>query len=345
MGCFKSKPREPETLVLGMVGLPRSGKSTLAKQLKFIHVGPNALSAEDLENFAEETRFNLYTGVQTLIKELTSEDQNLKNIKNRSNRKFAKEFLCLSFLEFKSQLGAEKAASITELWNDKGIKEWVAEYGVEEIDRESQLSYVISQLPRILMPDYLPNEGDCVRARQRTTGLSIVEYTTKDPRLNWKLVDMGGQNSERRKWQYGLKDAKGVIFCIALDEFDRQSDTEGCSILEDAANTFQSVATSSISEGKIVFLFLNKTDLFFIKRRKMEKIFEDYDGGKDYDAALRYIKDKVLSKLDDITKKQIYVYDSCALDKKNVQKVFDDVMRTVHKNRLHSSGLLDKDNH
>jgi len=269
MGCGGTKPKVAETLFLAMVGLPRSGKSTLAKQLKFIHVGTSAFSVEDLQNFAEETRFNLYKGVLLLIKEMEEQDPDLKTIKNRDNRKYAKEFVTLSFAEFKAQLSEEMGDSLTALWGDKGVKEWVAIHGVEDIDREAQLTYVISQVPRILFPDYVPSEDDCIRARQRTTGLSVVEYTTADPYLHWKLIDMGGQPSERKKWEHGIKDANGVIFCIALDEFDRQSDTsKELNILDEAATLFEEVATSCLSHGKSVFLFLNKNDLFFTKLRK-----------------------------------------------------------------------------
>jgi len=346
MGCIKSKEQvETRSLILSMVGLPGSGKSTLAKQLKLIQVGPNAFSTEELENFAEETRYNLFNGVQSLVKNIKKKDAKLKRIKNSENRKYAEEFTALSFPDYKEILGEEMANHLIKLWNDKGIKEWVAEYGVEEYERESQLTYVMSQLPRILMPNYLPTEDDCIRARQRTTGLSIVEYTTRDPKMNWKLIDMGGQKSERRKWQFGLRGSTGVIFCIALDEFDRESETEGVSVIEEATDLFKQVATTSLQEGddKTVFLFLNKKDLFFIKLRKMEKTFKDYKGGKDYSAALEYIKDKFLSKLDDRIKKKIHVHESCALDKGNVKKIFDRVMRTVHENSLQASGLIDKD--
>jgi hypothetical protein len=35
-----------------------------------------------------------------------------------------------------------------------------------------------------------------------------------------RVVDVGGQRNERRKWLHCFQDVKAIIFCVALSEYD-----------------------------------------------------------------------------------------------------------------------------
>lgn len=58
--------------------------------------------------------------------------------------------------------------------------------------------YYLSELTRIGKPDWIPTDQDILRSRQRTTGIVETDFTVDG--INFRLVDVGGQRTERKKW-------------------------------------------------------------------------------------------------------------------------------------------------
>ena len=88
--------------------------------------------------------------------------------------------------------------------------------------------YFLSSLDRIGCVDYVPTQNDVIHLRIPTTG--IVEYVIGIPyrkeRIQLRIVDVGGQKTERRNWIHCFDDVKTVIFLAALSEFDRASEDD-----------------------------------------------------------------------------------------------------------------------
>lgn len=55
-----------------------------------------------------------------------------------------------------------------------------------------------SDLERLFRPDYTPSRDDILRVRTKTTGISETRFEIRD--MVFRLFDVGGQRSERRKW-------------------------------------------------------------------------------------------------------------------------------------------------
>lgn len=53
-------------------------------------------------------------------------------------------------------------------------------------------------IDRFMSPSYIPSQADVLRARVRSTGIEEAEFTFED--ICFRMVDVGGQRSERRKW-------------------------------------------------------------------------------------------------------------------------------------------------
>ena len=88
-----------------------------------------------------------------------------------------------------------KVPMISEIWRDRGIQH------AYDRRREYQLSdsthYFLTDLDRISQSGYFPSDQDMLRVRVPTTG--ILEYPFDLESIVFRMVDVGGQKSERRK--------------------------------------------------------------------------------------------------------------------------------------------------
>ena len=109
------------------------------------------------------------------------------------------------------------ADSIRGLWKDPAVKEAVAR------SREFQLNdsavYYFNAIDRMAAPNYMPTDQDILRSRVKTTG--ITETTFKVGELTYKLFDVGGQRSERKKWIHCFENVTALVFLVSLSEYDQ----------------------------------------------------------------------------------------------------------------------------
>ncbi|KAG6899867.1 Guanine nucleotide-binding protein subunit alpha [Termitomyces sp. T159_Od127] len=183
--------------------------------------------------------------------------------------------------------------AIRALWRDPAIKEAVSR------SREFQLNdsaiYYFNAIDRMSAPKYLPTDQDILRSRVKTTG--ITETTFKVGELTYKLFDVGGQRSERKKWIHCFENVTALVFLVSLSEYDQMLyEDESINRMQEALTLFDSICNSRWFVKTSIILFLNKIDLFAEKlpRSPLSEYFPDFTGGDDYDAACKYLLHRYL---------------------------------------------------
>lgn len=76
-----------------------------------------------------------------------------------------------------------------------------------------------NSLDRIFTPGWLPNNQDMLHSRLRTTG--ITETLFELGQINFRMMDVGGQRSERKKWIHCFEGVQCLLFMVALSGYDQ----------------------------------------------------------------------------------------------------------------------------
>ncbi|KAJ3592862.1 hypothetical protein NHX12_005200 [Muraenolepis orangiensis] len=186
---------------------------------------------------------------------------------------------------------------------------------------------------------WIPTEQDILRTRVKTTGIVETHFTFKN--LHFRLFDVGGQRSERKKWIHCFEDVTAIIFCVALSGYDQVlHEDETTNRMHESLMLFDSICNNKFFIDTSIILFLNKKDLFAekIKKSPLSICFPEYTGANTYDDATAYIQVQFESK-NRSPNKEIYCHLTCATDTGNIQVVFDAVTDIIIANNLRGCGL------
>jgi len=76
----------------------------------------------------------------------------------------------------------------------------------------------MTDIRRLWTRDYLPTDQDILRARLRTTGISETVFDIGN--LVYRMFDVGGQRSERKKWIHVFDNVQAILFLVAISAYD-----------------------------------------------------------------------------------------------------------------------------
>jgi len=271
------------------------------------------------EKEKKEYKLVVHQNVLQCITSLLEACKNLFNYRlSKANRKAAEAITDCNGLELTEEL----AEYINMLWNDKSIQKSFARSS--EFQLLDSCEYYISNLERLAKKDYIPTEQDILRSRAKTTG--VTELIFEIEHTKFRLVDVGGQRSERKKWIHCFQDVTAVIFCVAMSEYDlRLYEDERVRRVDEAIKLFDEICNSEWFISTSMILFLNKSDIFKekIKRVSLQTYYPEYDGGPDMEKAAAFLQAKFVALNKNPTKKQIYPQITCATDTNNITFVFN----------------------
>ncbi|XDV53999.1 hypothetical protein PO909_022380 [Leuciscus waleckii] len=163
--------------------------STIVKQMKIIHSG--GFNLEACKEYKPLILYNAIDSLTRIIRALAT----LKIDFHNPDRAYdaVQLFALTGPAESKGEITPELLGVMKRLWADPGVQECFCrsnEYHLEDI----------------------------LRSRDMTTGIVENKFTFKE--LTFKMVDVGGQRSERKKWIHCFEGVTAIIFCVELSGYD-----------------------------------------------------------------------------------------------------------------------------
>ncbi|CAB1318070.1 unnamed protein product [Coregonus sp. 'balchen'] len=305
----------------------RRDKKESYRELKLLLLG---YSDADKQLFTRLVYQNIVNAVQNMIQAMKTLRIDFKDHQNISHA----DRLSRVKADLVTILEPWQVDAIRRLWSDQGIQKCY------ERRREYQLSdstkYYLSDLDRIAAPSYLPTLQDILRVRVPTTG--IIEYPFDLKTVIFRLVDVGGQRSERRKWIHCFERVTSIIFLVALSEYDQVLyESANVNRLEESKALFTTIITYPWFQESSIILFLNKTDL--LEEKILHSNLVDYfPAFTDAESAKKFILN--MYKEQHIGRhKAMYNHFTCATDTENIRVVFKAVKDTVFQENLDKFNL------
>ncbi|KAI5476777.1 Guanine nucleotide-binding protein subunit alpha [Pseudohyphozyma bogoriensis] len=232
----------------------------------------------------------------------------------------------------------EVTNALLRLWNDPAVRRAMDFKKLFQLNDSAE--YFFDSITRTTAPGFIPTEDDIIRARVRTTG--IIETTFKVGKLKYRIFDVGGQRSERRKWINVFEGVDVLLFLVAISEYDQKlyEDQDQSRLLE-AITVFSSVSNSRWFSRSTLILFLNKIDLFREKLPKssLSECFPAFTGNDlSYEDASQWMLAEFRSQY--TQPRPLYHHFTCATDTATIQVVINALSDNITRELINASGLV-----
>ncbi|XP_028288697.1 guanine nucleotide-binding protein G(olf) subunit alpha-like [Parambassis ranga] len=335
-----------------LLGAGESGKSTIVKQMRILHV--DGFNDEEKQEKAQDIRKNVKDAIVTIVSAMTmlSPPIQLADPSNQFRADYIRSIAPLSDFEYTEEFFEHTQ----KLWEDDGVK------ACFERSNEYQLidcaQYFLERLEFVRRTDYTPTDQDLLRCRVLTSG--IFETRFQVDKVNFHMFDVGGQRDERRKWIQCFNDVTAIIFVAASSSYNMViREDNSTNRLRESLDLFKSIWTNRFLKTISVILFLNKQDVLADKilagKSKLEDYFPEYnnyqvpaDAAPDADEdpkvarAKFFIRDQFLniSMASGDSKHHCYPHFTCAVDTENIRRVFNDCRDIIQRMHLRQYELL-----
>lgn len=336
-----------------LLGAGESGKSTIVKQMKILHV--DGFNDQEKIQKTEEIKKNIKDGILAIINAMKvivppckvanldlqwRVDWLLENMSTTENCVYTDEFF----------------DHVELVWQDRGIQDTF------ERSNEYQLidcaQYFLNRVETVRKPDYSPTNQDLLRCRVLTRG--IIETHFQVDKVSFHMFDVGGQRDERRKWIQCFNDVTAIIFVVACSSYNlalMEDPTQNR--LMESLDLFTVIWNNRFLKTISVILFLNKQDLLrekiMAQKSKLEEYFPGYTCYSIPDDACReegdteevtrakyFVRDEFLriSTSTGEGKHYCYPHFTCAVDTENIKRVFNDCRDIIQRVHLKQYELL-----
>uniref|UniRef100_A0A3Q3EPL7 Guanine nucleotide binding protein (G protein), alpha 13b n=1 Tax=Labrus bergylta TaxID=56723 RepID=A0A3Q3EPL7_9LABR len=311
----RSKTYVKRLVKILLLGAGESGKSTFLKQMRIIH-------GQDFDQKAkEEFKATIFSNVIKGIRVLVDAREKLHipwgNPSNQRHGDTMMAFDTRSAMAHGHGMVEQKVfqhylPSIRALWADEGIQ------NAYDRRREFQL-------------DYLPSQQDILLARKPTKGIHEYDFEIKN--VPFKMVDVGGQRSERRRWFECFDSVTSILFLVSSSEYDQVlMEDRLTNRLSESLNIFETIVNNRVFSNVSIILFLNKTDLLEekVKQVSIKDYFPEFSGDpRSLTDVQRFLVECFRKKRREQQQKPLYHHFTTAINTENIRLVFRDVKDTI----------------
>jgi len=336
----KDLQEDMERIKLLLLGSGESGKSTLFKQM--ITLYGNGYTQEQRAAFKIIIQQNIMSAIKELINapkilvnyeideiiDISSETQELSDIISSSPNELQGK-----------HISPELSKNISLVWQDPGIQLCYKHRRFLQFPDSGK--YFLDKVEEVCEPSYFPSQDDILHSRVKTTGIIETEFKIVNKRF--KLYDVGGQRTERKKWIHCFEAVTCVIFVAAISEYDQFLYEDGkTNRMAESLALFDETCNSEWFRNTSMILFLNKRDLFQekIKTSPLTDYVEDFEGDPmNYQDCCDYMT-QAYSSLNRHPEKTVYIHITCATDTNNIEHVFNSVRDTLIKESLRDGGFM-----
>uniref|UniRef100_A0A3Q1HBK3 G protein subunit alpha 13 n=1 Tax=Acanthochromis polyacanthus TaxID=80966 RepID=A0A3Q1HBK3_9TELE len=298
-----------------LLGAGESGKSTFLKQMRIIHGQDFDQKAK--EDFRATIFSNVIKGIRVLVDAREKLHISWGNPSNQRHGDTMMAFDTRSAMAHGHGMVEPKVfqhylPSIRALWADQGIQ------SAYDRRREFQL-------------DYLPSQQDILLARKPTKG--IHEYNFEIKNVPFKMVDVGGQRSERRRWFECFDSVTSILFLVSSSEYDQVlMEDRQTNRLSESLNIFETIVNNRVFSNVSIILFLNKTDLLEekVKQVSIKDYFPEFSGDPTSLVDVQgFLVECFRKKRREQQQKPLYHHFTTAINTENIRLVFRDVKDTI----------------
>uniref|UniRef100_A0A8D2MCZ3 G protein subunit alpha 13 n=1 Tax=Zonotrichia albicollis TaxID=44394 RepID=A0A8D2MCZ3_ZONAL len=219
--------------------------------------------------------------------------------------------------------------AIRALWADSGIQH--AYDRRREFQLGESVKYFLDNLDKLGEQDYLPSQQDILLARRPTKGIHEYDFEIKN--VPFKMVDVGGQRSERKRWFECFDSVTSILFLVSSSEFDQVlMEDRQTNRLTESLNIFETIVNNRVFSNVSIILFLNKTDLLEEKVQKVsiKDYFPEFEGDPHcLTDVQKFLVDCFRTKRRDQQQKPLYHHFTTAINTENIRLVFRDVKDTI----------------
>mmetsp|Transcript_14553 Transcript_14553/g.57160 ORF Transcript_14553/g.57160 Transcript_14553/m.57160 type:complete len:359 (+) Transcript_14553:298-1374(+) len=331
---LRQQRKELETEIkMLLLGAGESGKSTIAKQMKIIFM--DGFSKQELMNYRSVIYNNVILGMRTML--IEGEDKLGITVKEEVQQHA--RLLTETNFDVDHQLTPDLAEAIATLWKQVDVKKIFSQRN--QFQLPDSVAYFCENVMRIAAPDYTPTLDDVLQSRARTVGIKEIGFSFKG--YKWRIVDVGGQRTERRKWIHCFEDATSIIFCTDSAAYNlKLFEDDRVNRMEEAFTLFHEICNCRYFECTPIILFLNKSDLLKekVKRYNIKDYFPSFTGEeKDFEAAVTWLKAKY-NELNEVPNKSLYQHVTCATNTDNIKFVWNAVQEIMMYEMLRETNLM-----